>query len=199
MGKDGTELLDPVGAPATDEAAPVQGRAHRDKLVFRSALVIAALPFVVTALAMILTVGGDYHPAGDLAMTEMHIRDIGHHEVLIGLHSRWTWSHLGPMQFYLVAPFYWLSGDSSIGMVLGALALNLASIIGILVISRRRAAPRWWSAACWAACCWPARWGPRSWATRGTSRSPCSPSPCSPSWSGRCGRASCGRCRWACS
>ena len=138
MGKDGTELLDPVGAPATDEAAPGHGRAHRDKLVFRSALVIAALPFVVTALAMIFTVGGDYHPAGDLAMTEMHIRDIGHHEVLIGLYSRWTWSHLGPMQFYLVAPFYWLSGDSSIGMVLGALALNLASIIGILVISRRR-------------------------------------------------------------
>ncbi|HEY7071283.1 MAG TPA: hypothetical protein VH479_14250 [Acidimicrobiales bacterium] len=139
MGKDATELLDAVDAPAAEEAAPVDARAaRRDKLVFRSALVIAALPFVVTALVLIFTVGGDYHPAGDLAMTEMHIRDIGHHEVLIGLYSRWNWSHLGPMQFYLVAPFYWLSGDSSIGMVLGALALNLASIIGILVISRRR-------------------------------------------------------------
>lgn len=101
-------------------------------------MVIAAVPFVVTALAMVFTVGGDYHPSGDLAMTEMHIRDIGHHEVLIGLWSRWSWSHLGPMQFYLVAPFYWLTGDRSIGMVLGALTLNLASIVGILVISRRR-------------------------------------------------------------
>jgi hypothetical protein len=139
MGRDGTEVLDAAGAPADEEATPPDGRAaRRDKLVFRSAIVIAAVPFVVTALAMIITVGGDYHPAGDLAMTEMHIRDIGHHEVLIGLWSRWNWSHLGPMQFYLVAPFYWLTGNSSIGMVLGALALNLASIVGILVISRRR-------------------------------------------------------------
>jgi hypothetical protein len=42
------------------------------------------------------------------------------------------------MLFYLVAPFYRLTGNSSIGLVVGALALNLASIIGILVIARRR-------------------------------------------------------------
>ena len=75
MGRDGTELLDEADAPAADETAGASADARatrRDKLVFRAALVIAAFPFVVTAAAMILTVGGDYHPAGDLAMTEMH-------------------------------------------------------------------------------------------------------------------------------
>ena len=53
---------------------------------------LAALPFVAIAAGLIVAVGSDYHPAGGLAMTGMHTRDIGHHEVLIGLHSRWNWS-----------------------------------------------------------------------------------------------------------
>src|SRR5262245_44062273 len=71
-------------------------------------------------------------------MTEMHVRDIGHHQVLTGLYSRVDWSHPGPLQFYLVAPFYWLAGRSSLGLVFGALALNLASVVGILAVARRR-------------------------------------------------------------
>jgi 4-amino-4-deoxy-L-arabinose transferase-like glycosyltransferase len=112
-----------------------------DRRLFRYAVVAAAVPFVATALAAIVAVGDDYLPAGDLAMTELHIRDVGRHEVLVGLYSRFDWSHPGPLQFYLVAPFYWLSGGSSIGMVLGALAINLASVVGILSIARRRGGP----------------------------------------------------------
>lgn len=92
MGSYVTDVLDVAGAHATETTAPPDAsEARRDKLVFRSAIAITALPFVVTALSLTLTVGGDYRPTGDLAMTEMHIRDIGHHEVLIGLYSSFDW------------------------------------------------------------------------------------------------------------
>jgi hypothetical protein len=104
----------------------------------RCALALAIAPFAVSAIVTVVFVGGDYLPAGDLAMTELHIRDIGRHEVLTGLHSRPWWNHPGPLQFYLVAPFYWLTGGSSIGTVLGALTINAASVAGILAVARRR-------------------------------------------------------------
>lgn len=135
---EGIEVL-VAGRPAPelpargDRAAP-----GRDRRLFRAALVLAALPFVAVAAGLIVAVGGDYHPAGDLAMTEMHTRDIGHHEVLVGLHSRWNWSHPGPLQFYVSAPIYRLSGSAAIGMLLAGLAVNLAAVLGSLVIARRR-------------------------------------------------------------
>jgi hypothetical protein len=95
------------------------------------------LPFVVTALHLIFGVGDAYLPTQDHAVTEMHVRDIGHHPVLIGLYSRADWSHPGPMLFYVLAPFYWLSGHSSVGLDLGALAVNAASITASALLARR--------------------------------------------------------------
>src|SRR3954469_17079711 len=74
----------------------------------------------------------------DHALTEMHVRDVGHHPVLTGLYSRDDWSHSGPMLFYLLAPVYWLTRESSIALNLGALAINAASIAGIAFVARRR-------------------------------------------------------------
>jgi hypothetical protein len=132
-----------AGAPeaagtGAGEVGPEGRDERRDRWIFRAALVLAALPFVVTAVALLVGVGNSYLPAGDLAMTELHIRDIGRHEVLTGLWSRYDWKHPGPLQFYLVAPFYWLSGGSSLGMVMGALAINLGSVLSCLAIARRR-------------------------------------------------------------
>jgi hypothetical protein len=137
-------LGQPVGAhPRADQTGEQAGapdpspRREGERLV-RIALGLALAPFVASAIALVVLVGGDYLPAGDLAMTEMHIRDVGRHEVLVGLHSRPFWSHPGPLQFYVVAPFYWLSGGSSIGMALGAITINGASVAAILTIARRR-------------------------------------------------------------
>jgi hypothetical protein len=87
---------------------------------------------------MIFVVGGSYLPISDHALTEMHVRDIGHHPVLTGLYSRNDWSHPGPMLFYVIAPFYWLTGGSSIALNLGALAINGGSIAGMAYLARRR-------------------------------------------------------------
>jgi hypothetical protein len=76
---------------------------------------LAVLPLLVSAVALVL-VGSEFRPIGDYALTEMHVRDVGRHEVLVGLFSRAGWAHPGPMLFYMMAPFYWLTGRASIGM-----------------------------------------------------------------------------------
>jgi hypothetical protein len=103
-----------------------------------AALGLTLLPFLVGAIVLVVVVRGSYLPIGDQALTEMHVRDIGHHSVLTGLYSRDDWSHPGPMLFYVLAPFYWLTGGASIAMGLGTLVINGASIVGMALVARRR-------------------------------------------------------------
>lgn len=100
---------------------------------------VAVLPFLASAVALLVGVGGSYTPVSDAALAEMLVRDVGHHPVLVGLYSRDDWSHPGPLLYYLLAPFYWATGGSSIGLNLGALAINGGSVIGMGLIARRRA------------------------------------------------------------
>ena len=48
---------------------------------------------------------------------------------LVGPYSRYGWHHPGPLYFYLLAPFYRLSGSLTTGLNAGALAINLASVL----------------------------------------------------------------------
>ena len=100
-------------------------------------MLLALLPFAVAAVHLVLR-AGDFFTSGDLALMEMQVRDITHHPVLVGLYSRDTWSHPGPMLFYLLAPFYWLTGGSPVGLYLGGLAINAGAVAGMAHIARRR-------------------------------------------------------------
>lgn len=88
---------------------------------------------------MVLGVGSSYLPVSDLALSELLVRDVGRHPLYQGLYSRDDWSHPGPLLYILLAPVYWLTGGSSIGLGLGALAINGASVLGMGVVARRRA------------------------------------------------------------
>jgi hypothetical protein len=99
---------------------------------------LAVLPLVVSAVALLVLVRSEFRPIGDYALTEMHVRDIGRHEVLVGLYSRADWAHPGPLLFYMTAPFYWLTGRASIGMNLEALAVNGLAVSGMALIAWRR-------------------------------------------------------------
>ncbi|HEX8803527.1 MAG TPA: hypothetical protein VF743_05025, partial [Acidimicrobiales bacterium] len=114
------------------EAAPAP-RDRRDRWF----IAVALLPLVVSAVALVVDVGTTWMPTGDHAGTELYVRDIGRHEVLVGLWSRANWSHPGPLLFYLLAPFYWLTGGASIGLSIGALAVNGASVAGMAAVARR--------------------------------------------------------------
>jgi hypothetical protein len=104
----------------------------------RLALALVLVPFAVSAVALLAGTGRSYISVADQALIEMHTRDIGSHTPLVGLYSRGEWSHPGPLLFFVLAPFYWLTGGHAIGLSLGALAINGASVAGMAAIARRR-------------------------------------------------------------
>jgi hypothetical protein len=126
--------------PASPPAPPAEPRRARLGVRRRNRLLLALTlaPLLVSAVALIVGVGRAYTAYGDQATIEMHARDVGHHPVLIGLFSRDHWSHPGPALFYLLAVPYRLAAGSSIGLPLGALAINGASIAGMALVAKRR-------------------------------------------------------------
>jgi hypothetical protein len=123
--------------PARARAVRRRGDRRQTRLVL-GILGLAMLPFVVAVVALFVSGNGSYLPTGDRAMIEALVSDVASNPPLVGLYSRDNWSHPGPLQFYLLAPFYWLSGGSSVGINLGALVINGASLAGVALIARRR-------------------------------------------------------------
>lgn len=109
--------------------------ARRNRLLYWTALVLALAPFVVAAVAVLLHGTGTF--IRDQALMEMKVRDVGRHPVLTGLYSRDGWSHPGPLIFYTLAVPYRLAGSKPSGMLVGALAINAASIAGMGAIAKR--------------------------------------------------------------
>jgi hypothetical protein len=121
------------------ETAAADAEGGRSGVLWWVAVALVLVPFVVSALVLIFGVGGRYLPAADQALITMHTRDVGSgHSPLVGLYSRGDWSHPGPMEFYVLAPFYRLAGGRAIGVYLGALAINAAAVVGLAVVARRR-------------------------------------------------------------
>lgn len=101
-------------------------------------LCLVVLPMVVSAGLLVFDLGESYRPVADYALIEMQVRDVGREPVLTGLYSRSDWSHPGPAQFFVLAPFYWLTGGASFGLYLGALVVNAGALVGMVLVARRR-------------------------------------------------------------
>lgn len=114
-------------------------RAETSAVVWRRiywvALALVLAPFVVSAVDVV------FHGAGalysDRAVMEMAVRDVGRHQVLIGLYSRAGWSHPGPLIYYLLAVPYRLTASNPSGLLVGAIAINAAAVVGMTVVARR--------------------------------------------------------------
>jgi hypothetical protein len=138
---DGDALPNDDGTAAPAEHPQRAGRTDRWRERLGSpgaAIAVTLLPFAVGIVALLVAVGGDYHPVHDLAQIELRIRDVGHHEVLLGPYSRDGWYHPGPAMFYLLALPYRLTGGASVGMDVGALLINGAAVAGMALVARRR-------------------------------------------------------------
>lgn len=132
-GKGASESSTELEAPSTEPSMPWYRRIQ----VSWIALGLGLVPFVVGAIVL-ATVGGDLHPIQDIAQMEMRTRDVGRYEVLLGPYSRDGWYHPGPAIFYLLAVPYRLTGGASVGLYLGALAINAGAVAGMALIARRR-------------------------------------------------------------
>ncbi len=102
---------------------------------------IASLPLLITAVVLLWR---PWVPVLDMVMTELRLRDVaGRHTPLVGLPGRIgtfpdQGSHPGPASFYLLAPFYWLSGSRAWGMQLGSVVINTAAVVGVAMMGARR-------------------------------------------------------------
>ena len=65
----------------------------------------------------------------DTAVIESYTAYASQRAQLVGPYSRYGWHHPGPLYFYVLAPFYSLSGSLTTGLNAGALAINLASVL----------------------------------------------------------------------
>ena len=113
-----------------------------------------ASPLLIAAIVLLWR---PWAPTLDMAMTELRVRDVGGRNTpLIGLPGRIgdfpdQGSHPGPWSFYLVAPFYWLSGQRAWGLELGSALLNTAAI-GVTIWLGHRLDRRWGALAAGAVC-----------------------------------------------
>ena len=123
-----------------DDAAPAasQGRANRRRLPTLAIALVALSPFAVGAFSIIER----GYPAGalfgDRAILALTAHDAWRAPVLLGAYSRFYWHHPGPLYFYVLNLLSSLFGGQTVGLVLGATAINVAAAVGILALAHRR-------------------------------------------------------------
>lgn len=106
---------------------------------------LLAIPLIV-ALGVLFR--PRWYPIGDLAQTELRVRDVGTgHPPLIGLAGRIgtlgrQGSHPGPLSFWALWPFYELFGTTSFAMQAATASLHLIAVGVILWIAQRRGGVR---------------------------------------------------------
>src|SRR3954467_14574849 len=109
--------------------------------------------YVLIALCAVLTVAiavAFHHrnepsfPFSDLAVTETYTILASQGRLFLGPYSRFSWHHPGPIYFYALVPFYRMVGGATVGLDLGALAVNMCCT-AIAVIVACRAGVRWLS------------------------------------------------------
>jgi hypothetical protein len=83
----------------------------------------------------------DAYPFGDVAVMEISTLQALRGFVKLGPYSQFGWHHPGPLCFYLLAPFYALAGERSIGMAAGALFINLGALAIIGWVAGRNGGP----------------------------------------------------------
>ena len=102
-------------------------------------LQVAALAVLGLSLALgaVRAMQAGWIPVGDEALIEMRVRDVPGRLPLLGVYSRFGWSHPGPAQFLLLALPYRLLGSASASLLAGALAGHLFTVGAAWWIARR--------------------------------------------------------------
>jgi len=141
------EQLEPTVSPDTRRAsarsndateAESRGRADRRRLSTFAIALVALSPFAVGAYSIVergFPAGALF---GDRALIALSAGDAWRAPALLGPYSRFYWHHPGPLYFYVLNLWSSLFGGETVGLVLGATAINVAAAAGILVLAHRR-------------------------------------------------------------
>jgi hypothetical protein len=83
-----------------------------------------------------------FREVSDGAILEIYTLEALRGALLVGPYSRFGWHHPGPLFFYLLAPWYWLSGYHTAGMQAGALVINfVAALLIVRTVAAIASAP----------------------------------------------------------
>ncbi len=122
----------------SERSDPVQ----RWLVQFPWSVVVVVAVLVMGTIKLARTLGQPFTSGGDAAFLEIQIRQALHGTVTLGPYSRYGWHHPGPAVFYLFAPVYWLSGESSRSLFLDSWLLNAGCALVTVVIVRHFAGER---------------------------------------------------------
>lgn len=125
----------PVAAPADARRGGPMSRAEW------AAVTTVVLGFVVAAVVVLRT---PWVPVADDALIELRVRDVPGHLPLVGVWSRFGWSHPGPLQLWLLAIPYRLLSTSS-ALFVGMLGVHLVAILLAWWLARRIALSAGWA------------------------------------------------------
>ena len=122
-------MADPTAPPSVaclpvDDARPdPTATAPSERLAGVTPLEWVALAVLGLALAIgcVRALQQGWLPVGDEALVEMRVRDVPSHLPLLGVYSRFGWSHPGPAQFLALALPYRLFGSAGAGLLVGAM------------------------------------------------------------------------------
>jgi hypothetical protein len=94
----------------------------------------------LAVLAVVVLVEGARAPAGDVALIELRVRDVGTSRTpLLGSYSRFGYNQPGPALLWVLAVPYRLLGARYAGLEVGALLLTALSLAAVLWVAWRRA------------------------------------------------------------
>lgn len=103
------------------------------RLILLVTAVVVTLPILIATFRHLDLLD---HAVGDQAIIELHAEDLPARLPLVGVYSRLGFHHPGPMLYFVTAPAVHLLG--SIGLVLSAAAVAIASTGGMLIVFYRR-------------------------------------------------------------
>lgn len=107
--------------------------------LLRAFLVASALlPLVITVPRVVAGMRGACL-ASDFALLELSTGEAAQGAQWLGPYSRFGWRHPGPAYFYLLAPLYRLSGGTSASLPVGALIINWAAVLAMMLMLWRHA------------------------------------------------------------
>ncbi len=135
-------VAEPVLAEDRSGPSPRSDRAQRWLVRFPWSLAVVVAVLVMGTIKLARTLGQPFTSGGDAGFLEIQIRQALHGAVTLGPYSRYGWHHPGPAVFYLFAPVYWLSGESSRSLFLDSWLLNAGCALVTVVIVRHFAGER---------------------------------------------------------
>jgi hypothetical protein len=103
--------------------------------------------FVPVVVALVALARPTWHPTGDMAQAELHVRGFWSHPPLVGAAGRIQnvdgvqGSHPGPALWLAIWPLYAALGSGSLALMVSVAAVHLATLVLALWLAWRRGGP----------------------------------------------------------